>query len=514
MKTYTLWNIFCNILFILFGITYQHDAHVFSKNEESSFPSSEENSQNSNTLNLNTVNTTSFSDIYNIYNNSEKNINFNNRNKKKPFRNASFINIKNERQEISNTDTTYENLNGKTNSTLIKYNNNDKIIKEHSNNNIQSFIDKKDIVWENRSILDYMDIINDSDDKIFSIESYLRELQACKEAILYITFYSLAKKENYEPVQRNIDSFYKFMEKNEDTCLAGSKNRFNFLVYSLENAAKFNYNKLQYENHLNEYKSIKNKFYHCIDDKNYDIRNKITEIKKGVEHVLRESITNDRRYRMDRYQLNINLYITNLKQISPISNNTTIKKAQTLIEESERTIKAVKKELEDDNNIYSIEFVQDELRDIVKRYTFHFQQIDKGKTEMEKFVKEAADRNLQKEAYAQKVMESTNIFSYYKYSNGVISTLNSLFNKYEKILNNLYNNVYIALENKIESKLNFNNFDKKYKPIVAETEKLTKYVADLVKLYKKKNVVSSGSQNAKLIKAQTSYNNEVSSLES
>ncbi|CDO66145.1 reticulocyte binding protein homologue 7 [Plasmodium reichenowi] len=513
MKRYILWSILCNILFILFEITYQNDTHIFSKHDESSFPSSEENSPNSNVRNLNRVNNTSFSDIYNIYNNSENNINFNNTNRRKPFRNASFIKLKKERQGISNTDITYENLNEETNNTLTKYNNDEKLIKEHSNNNIQSFIYKKDIVWENRSILDYMDIINDSDDKIFSIKTYLRELQACKEAILYITFYNLANKEIYEPVKSKIDNFYKFMEKNEDTCLAGTKNRFNFLIYSLENAAKFNYDKLQYENHLNEYKSIKDKFYRCIDDKNRDIKNKITEIKEAVEYVLRESITNDPKYQMERYQININLYITNLKEISPISNNATIKKADDLIKASERTVEAAKKELGEDNNIYSIQFVQDELRDIVKRYTFHFRQIDHGKKEMDKIVKEAAEKNLKKEEYAGKVMEYTNMFSYYKYSNGVINTLNSLFNKYEKTLNNLYNNLYIALENKIESILKFNNFEKKYKPIVAETDKLMKYASGILKTYHKRIIVTNGTQSIKIIRAQILYNNVMSSLE-
>ncbi|SOV24397.1 reticulocyte binding protein 2 homologue a, putative [Plasmodium sp. DRC-Itaito] len=503
MRTSVVWKITCNILFILLEISSQDTVNDLSKLDDKYSLSRHYNNNSNVKKKLEyIVSNDDNSKIYSL-NNNYNNIDLKNVDKKRQLHKNTLIKFKNDYFKLEPTSYIQNESRKKIYNKITPYNKKQvDIINSYDQKFLfSSFIENDNSVVEDNNMLDFIDVINEKGQVLFSMQRYYIDLYTMKEALLFTTFYKSMNPNMFETINQKISHFNGTMDMNINECYSGGKNRFNYLIHSLENATTYNYDKEEYDKKLSKYRFIIDNFYKCFEKKNNDIKNELNNITTDVSKMLNQLSCKNNLCNTEYYLININLYLLHLNENSFTFNDTYLSRAKNIVESTENLIKLIQNEMGNNQSLYSVMFVYDNLNVIIKRYNFHLNKMNYGKEHIIELLQKdnhnntttskINNENISSTEYINKLFESVNLFSSYKYSYKILTQLNSLIIRNEMILNNLFNHLLKDIERKhILSHLNINNFDSKYNITISETESLLKSVADILKRNDKKQNIN------------------------
>ncbi|ETW16961.1 hypothetical protein PFFVO_04226 [Plasmodium falciparum Vietnam Oak-Knoll (FVO)] len=370
-------------------------------------------------------------------------------------------------------------------------------------------------IWGSNSVLDHIDVLRDNGTVVFSVQPYYLDIYTCKEAILFTTsFYKDLDKSSITKINEDIEKFNEEIIKNEEQCLVGGKTDFDNLLIVLENAEKANVRKTLFDNTFNDYKNKKSSFYNCLKNKKNDYDKKINNIKNEITKLLKNIEGTGKMCKTESYVMNNNLYLLRVNEVKSTPIDLYLNRAKELLESSSKLVNPIKMKLGDNKNMYSIGYIHDEIKDIIKRYNFHLKHIEKGKEYIKRITQanNIADK-MKKDELIKKIFESSKHFASFKYSNEMISKLDSLFIKNEQILNNLFNNIFNIFKKKYETYVDMKTIESKYTTVMTLSEHLLEYAMDVLKANPQKPIDPKANLDSEVVKLQIKINEKSNELD-
>ncbi|KOB63401.1 hypothetical protein PFHG_05169 [Plasmodium falciparum HB3] len=370
-------------------------------------------------------------------------------------------------------------------------------------------------IWGSNSVLDHIDVLRDNGTVVFSVQPYYLDIYTCKEAILFTTsFYKDLDKSSITKINEDIEKFNEEIIKNEEQCLVGGKTDFDNLLIVLENAEKANVRKTLFDNKFKDYKNKKSSFYNCLKNKKNDYDKKINNIKNEITKLLKNIEGTGNMCKTESYVMNNNLYLLRVNEVKSTPIDLYLNRAKELLESSSKLVNPIKMKLGDNKNMYSIGYIHDEIKDIIKRYNFHLKHIEEGKEYIKRITQanNIADK-MNKDELIKKIFESSKHFASFKYSNEMISKLDSLFIKNEQILNNLFNNIFNIFKKKYETYVDMKTIESKYTTVMTLSEHLLEYAMDVLKANPQKPIDPKANLDSEVVKLQIKINEKSNELD-
>nr|AAN39450.1 normocyte binding protein 2b [Plasmodium falciparum] len=512
MKTTLFCSIsFCNIIFFFLELSHEHFV-----------------GQSSNTHGASSVTDFNFSEEKNLKsfegknNNNDNYASINRLYRKKPYMKRSLINLENDLFRLEPISYIQRYYKKNINRSDIFHNKKERGSKVYSNvSSFHSFIQegKEEVevfsIWGSNSVLDHIDVLRDNGTVVFSVQPYYLDIYTCKEAILFTTsFYKDLDKSSITKINEDIEKFNEEIIKNEEQCLVGGKTDFDNLLIVLENAEKANVRKTLFDNTFNDYKNKKSSFYNCLKNKKNDYDKKINNIKNEITKLLKNIEGTGKMCKTESYVMNNNLYLLRVNEVKSTPIDLYLNRAKELLESSSKLVNPIKMKLGDNKNMYSIGYIHDEIKDIIKRYNFHLKHIEKGKEYIKRITQanNIADK-MKKDELIKKIFESSKHFASFKYSNEMISKLDSLFIKNEQILNNLFNNIFNIFKKKYETYVDMKTIESKYTTVMTLSEHLLEYAMDVLKANPQKPIDPKANLDSEVVKLQIKINEKSNELD-
>nr|AAK19244.1 reticulocyte binding protein 2 homolog A [Plasmodium falciparum] len=512
MKTTLFCSIsFCNIIFFFLELSHEHFV-----------------GQSSNTHGASSVTDFNFSEEKNLKsfegknNNNDNYASINRLYRKKPYMKRSLINLENDLFRLEPISYIQRYYKKNINRSDIFHNKKERGSKVYSNvSSFHSFIQegKEEVevfsIWGSNSVLDHIDVLRDNGTVVFSVQPYYLDIYTCKEAILFTTsFYKDLDKSSITKINEDIEKFNEEIIKNEEQCLVGGKTDFDNLLIVLENAEKANVRKTLFDNTFNDYKNKKSSFYNCLKNKKNDYDKKIKNIKNEITKLLKNIESTGNMCKTESYVMNNNLYLLRVNEVKSTPIDLYLNRAKELLESSSKLVNPIKMKLGDNKNMYSIGYIHDEIKDIIKRYNFHLKHIEKGKEYIKRITQanNIADK-MKKDELIKKIFESSKHFASFKYSNEMISKLDSLFIKNEEILNNLFNNIFNIFKKKYETYVDMKTIESKYTTVMTLSEHLLEYAMDVLKANPQKPIDPKANLDSEVVKLQIKINEKSNELD-
>nr|AAN39449.1 normocyte binding protein 2b [Plasmodium falciparum] len=502
---------FCNIIFFFLELSHEHFV-----------------GQSSNTHGASSVTDFNFSEEKNLKsfegknNNNDNYASINRLYRKKPYMKRSLINLENDLFRLEPISYIQRYYKKNINRSDIFHNKKERGSKVYSNvSSFHSFIQegKEEVevfsIWGSNSVLDHIDVLRDNGTVVFSVQPYYLDIYTCKEAILFTTsFYKDLDKSSITKINEDIEKFNEEIIKNEEQCLVGGKTDFDNLLIVLENAEKANVRKTLFDNKFNDYKNKKSSFYNCLKNKKNDYDKKINNIKNEITKLLKNIESTGNMCKTESYVMNNNLYLLRVNEVKSTPIDLYLNRAKELLESSSKLVNPIKMKLGDNKNMYSIGYIHDEIKDIIKRYNFHLKHIEKGKEYIKRITQanNIADK-MKKDELIKKIFESSKHFASFKYSNEMISKLDSLFIKNEQILNNLFNNIFNIFKKKYETYVDMKTIESKYTTVMTLSEHLLEYAMDVLKANPQKPIDPKANLDSEVVKLQIKINEKSNELD-
>ncbi|KNC35865.1 reticulocyte binding-like protein [Plasmodium falciparum RAJ116] len=512
MKTTLFCSIsFCNIIFFFLELSHEHFV-----------------GQSSNTHGASSVTDFNFSEEKNLKsfegknNNNDNYASINRLYRKKPYMKRSLINLENDLFRLEPISYIQRYYKKNINRSDIFHNKKERGSKVYSNvSSFHSFIQegKEEVevfsIWGSNSVLDHIDVLRDDGTVVFSVQPYYLDIYTCKEAILFTTsFYKDLDKSSITKINEDIEKFNEEIIKNEEQCLVGGKTDFDNLLIVLENAEKANVRKTLFDNKFKDYKNKKSSFYNCLKNKKNDYDKKINNIKNEITKLLKNIEGTGNMCKTESYVMNNNLYLLRVNEVKSTPIDLYLNRAKELLESSSKLVNPIKMKLGDNKNMYSIGYIHDEIKDIIKRYNFHLKHIEEGKEYIKRITQanNIADK-MNKDELIKKIFESSKHFASFKYSNEMISKLDSLFIKNEQILNNLFNNIFNIFKKKYETYVDMKTNESKYTTVMTLSEHLLEYAMDVLKANPQKPIDPKANLDSEVVKLQIKINEKSNELD-
>ncbi|ETW29476.1 hypothetical protein PFFCH_03091, partial [Plasmodium falciparum FCH/4] len=484
--------------------------------------------QSSNTHGASSVTDFNFSEEKNLKsfegknNNNDNYASINRLYRKKPYMKRSLINLENDLFRLEPISYIQRYYKKNINRSDIFHNKKERGSKVYSNvSSFHSFIQegKEEVevfsIWGSNSVLDHIDVLRDDGTVVFSVQPYYLDIYTCKEAILFTTsFYKDLDKSSITKINEDIEKFNEEIIKNEEQCLVGGKTDFDNLLIVLENAEKANVRKTLFDNKFNDYKNKKSSFYKCLKNKKNDYDKKIKNIKNEITKLLKNIEGTGNMCKTESYVMNNNLYLLRVNEVKSTPIDLYLNRAKELLESSRKLVNPIKMKLGDNKNMYSIGYIHDEIKDIIKRYNFHLKHIEEGKEYIKRITQanNIADK-MNKDELIKKIFESSKHFASFKYSNEMISKLDSLFIKNEQILNNLFNNIFNIFKKKYETYVDMKTIESKYTTVMTLSEHLLEYAMDVLKANPQKPIDPKANLDSEVVKLQIKINEKSNELD-
>ncbi|CDO66143.1 reticulocyte binding protein 2 homologue b [Plasmodium reichenowi] len=512
MKTTLFCSIsFCNIIFFFLELSHEHFV-----------------GQSSNTHGASSVRDINFSEEKNLKsfegknNNNDNYASINHLYRKKPYMNRSLINLKNDLFRLEPISYIQRYYKRNMNRSDIFHDKKERGSKVYSNvSSFHSFIQegKEEVegfsIWGRNSVLDHIDVLRDNGTVVFSVQPHYLDIYTCKEAILFTTsFYKDLDKSPITKINEAIEKINEEIIKNEEQCLVGGKTDFDNLLIVLENAEKANVRKTLFDNTFNNYKNKKTNFYNCLKNKKNDYDKKINNIKNEIRKLLKNIECTRNMCETKSYVMNNNLYLLRVNEVKSTPIDLYLNRAKELLESSTKLVNPIRMKLGDNKNMYSVGYIHEEIKDIIKRYNFHLNHIEKGK----EYIKRITQANnipdkMKKDELIEKILESSKNFASFKYSNEMISKLDSLFIKNEEILNNLFNNIFNIFKKKYETYVDMKTIESKYTTVMNLSEHLLEYAMDVLKANPQKPIDPKANIDSEIVKLQMKINEKSNELD-
>ncbi|ETW58038.1 hypothetical protein PFMC_06064, partial [Plasmodium falciparum CAMP/Malaysia] len=484
--------------------------------------------QSSNTHGASSVTDFNFSEEKNLKsfegknNNNDNYASINRLYRKKPYMKRSLINLENDLFRLEPISYIQRYYKKNINRSDIFHNKKERGSKVYSNvSSFHSFIQegKEEVevfsIWGSNSVLDHIDVLRDDGTVVFSVQPYYLDIYTCKEAILFTTsFYKDLDKSSITKINEDIEKFNEEIIKNEEQCLVGGKTDFDNLLIVLENAEKANVRKTLFDNKFKDYKNKKSSFYNCLKNKKNDYDKKINNIKNEITKLLKNIEGTGNMCKTESYVMNNNLYLLRVNEVKSTPIDLYLNRAKELLESSRKLVNPIKMKLGDNKNMYSIGYIHDEIKDIIKRYNFHLKHIKEGKEYIKRITQanNIADK-MNKDELIKKIFESSKHFASFKYSNEMISKLDSLFIKNEQILNNLFNNIFNIFKKKYETYVDMKTNESKYTTVMTLSEHLLEYAMDVLKANPQKPIDPKANLDSEVVKLQIKINEKSNELD-
>ncbi|SOV24396.1 reticulocyte binding protein 2 homologue b, putative [Plasmodium sp. DRC-Itaito] len=454
--------------------------------------------------------------------------------RKKPYMKRSLINLKNDLFKLEPVSYIQKYHNSNINRSDIFNDKKEKNSNVYSNmysnvysnvysnmSSLHSFVEegKEEVgrfsIWGSNSVLDHIDVLRDNGSVVFSVQPYYVDIYTCKETTLFTTsFYKYLDKRSTSKITEDIKKFNEEIIKNEEQCLDGGKTNFDNLLIVLENAEKANVRKSSFDSTLSNYKNKKSNFYNCLKNKKSNYDKKIKSIKNDITKVLKSIKCTGNMCETKSYVMNNNLYLLRVNEITSTAIDYYLNRAKELLESSTKLVNPIKMKLGDNKNMYSIGYIHEEIKDIIKRYNFHLDNIKKGKEYIQNISKDKTiPEKMKRDDLIKKIFESCKNFSSLKYSSEIISKLDSLFIKNEEILNNLFNNIFNTFKKKYETFLDMKTIQSKYETVMTLSERLLEYATDVLKANPQKPIDPKANLDSEIVKLQMKINEKSSELD-
>lgn len=150
-----------------------------------------------------------------------------------------------------------------------------------------------------------------------------------------------------------------------------------------------------------------------------------------IRNMLSNTICRNNICDLKNYNLIVELYLFHINELPEKAYQNHLNNAKELLEFTSNVINDMDKRiLGDKKTLYSINFVQSEINDIIKRYNFHLNHINKGISEIKHIsTNQARLPNMNKTILMNKSFELAKTFSNFKISTEILDMLNILLSR-------------------------------------------------------------------------------------
>lgn len=276
-----------------------------------------------------------------------------------------------------------------------------------------------------------IDMIDENGNLKFSLYPHYVNIHVCKEMIHYSTYYNDGTENKNSNLYKILEPLSKYMHEVKSNCL-NNKNKLLNEIHNLEDP-KYYKNNVQdvYDENIKNYQFLRNEFEKCLNKYDENINKKIYEMNTDIRNMLSNTICRNNICDLKNYNLIVELYLFHINELPEKAYQNHLNNAKELLEFTSNVINDMDKRiLGDKKTLYSINFVQSEINDIIKRYNFHLNHINKGISEIKHIsTNQARLPNMNKTILMNKSFELAKTFSNFKISTEILDMLNILLSR-------------------------------------------------------------------------------------
>ncbi|SCP03793.1 reticulocyte binding protein 3, putative [Plasmodium malariae] len=375
----------------------------------------------------------------------------------------------------SNSNTTrgsYNNDNNDSNNNDRSEGGNPEDLSTSGNSFIQNDNEKKV-----EDSLDYVEVIGERGSVIFSQESYYVNLYTYKEILRFTNHQPLTDSNMNTIEDEKLKKIYDQVQGTLKLCESKKIKLLN-AINDLENPKESREKEVPNAQNYSSYNTLKNDFLECLRNYDSEIKKKIKEVTKNIEENYGDKYCT-RTCNANVYFENINFYISYLNNNSNNLYNSYYNKANDFLTSSISMIKLIENELGNNETINSVNFVQREIKEIIKSYGYHMKNIKNSMENIKKLENINKSTTFDRNNLIDKSVELAKLMSQYNFSNEIFNKMR----KWYSIKKNIFQKLFITLAEKLERKMNeyvtLGNFQNVYDSIMVDWKYILEYTQDI-----------------------------------
>ncbi|VUZ98549.1 reticulocyte binding protein 2a [Plasmodium vivax] len=317
-------------------------------------------------------------------------------------------------------------------------------------------------------ILRYLDFSNSSGQIISTVYPFYVQMSYFAEIKYYITYHYEAKKNYDEAYNQSVNPLMSRIQNQINSCVP-KKAALEKTIFVLEYPENHNINLSNYEAKHNEYKQQLDAYKNCVQANMKSYTDRMSNFNEKIYSILNSVKCTDA-CETDTYEIMLEIYVERVKEVNHNNYVNYLSTLKASLQLGVTLMLKVKQEIDNNVTISAINFLQEEMLDIITIGEAHTGKIIHGKENVLKLQNNNIPSQVPLSTLKKLYFDSANFYATYKFSLKRADTTTAALKEKEKLLANLYNKLITYVSEKIDKNLDSLYFISKSESMISEFE--------------------------------------------
>nr|QDH08872.1 reticulocyte-binding protein 2a [Plasmodium vivax] len=317
-------------------------------------------------------------------------------------------------------------------------------------------------------ILRYLDFSNSSGQIISTVYPFYVQMNYFAEIKYYITFHFEAKKNYDKAYNQSVNPLMSSIQNQINSCVP-KKAALEKTIFVLENPESHNINLSNYEEKHNEYKQQLDAYKNCVQANMESYTDRMSKFNEKIYSILNSVKCTDA-CETDTYEIMLEIYVERVKEVNLNNYVNYLSTLKASLQFGVTLMLKVKQEIDNNVTISTINFLQEEMLDIITLCEAHTGKIIHGKENVLKLQGKEIPAEVPLSTLKKLYFDSANFYATYKFSLKRTDTTTAALREKGKLLADLYNKLITYVSEKIDKNLDSLYFISKSESMISEFE--------------------------------------------